>query len=169
MLHMHRVGSAVSALCNVTSLVFTALQSHSSQATCHHAYATHASCGVLGAGSSAVVSCSIARHPDAFKYVELAQITSAFRMMRFRNPKLNAAVEQNVLSLPEEELTPTTATNLLRDLGWLGCKRNTVFERLVRLYTLATCRGSCLLLSFLLLSLSIGCAGKSSCYTVASR
>jgi hypothetical protein len=79
-----------------------------------------------------VCRCSVKRHPDAFTFPELAQLTSAYRAMGFRNDKLTAQIERNVLALPEYDLMAATAVNLIRDLAFLGYREAEVYQRLVR-------------------------------------
>ena len=77
-------------------------------------------------------TCRIYRDPTAFKVVELAQITAAFRMMAFKSPKLNENVAANVMALPRAELNARSCINILHDLARMHCRDKAIFAHLVR-------------------------------------
>lgn len=76
--------------------------------------------------------CRIYRDPTAFKVVELAQITAAFRMMAFKSPKLNENVSTNVMALPRAQLNVRSLINILHDLARMHWRDKAIFSFLVR-------------------------------------
>jgi hypothetical protein len=82
--------------------------------------------------------CSVDRNSDAFKFIEIAQIAAAFEMQGFKSVKLNEKLAVNIMALPDSDLIPSTAANLLHDLAMLNFQDKAVFEKLVCLLLLNT-------------------------------